>query len=47
MGIYVCGKQEIKDAVKKALDDLEGEVFKKDVEKVFGILLRNYKYFTK
>ncbi len=46
MGLYICEKKEIYDALKKALDDLEGDVQSHDFREMANELADNYKNFS-
>ena len=46
MGTYNCSYSEIYDVIEEALDNLEGEVYRKDFEDVCKDMLDEYKHFT-
>lgn len=46
MGVWICGKDEIKDKLSDALNNLEGEVMKPDARKAMEELIREYKHFS-
>lgn len=46
MGNYVCSRDEIYEAIKEALDNLEGDVFRKDFDNACKDVYNKYKYFT-
>lgn len=47
MGTAICTEQEIYDELEKALNSLQGEVYKSDTKKAFNKLCKEYEYFTK
>ncbi len=47
MGTYVVGQDEIEGAFEDLLNELDGEVFKNDVEKATEKVINKYKHFSK
>lgn len=44
MGVYRLGKSELKDAVKDALDDIEGDFTRQELKDALAEVGREYKY---
>lgn len=46
MGTYNCSREEIFDAIEEALDNLEGEVFRRDFDDACKDIYNKYKHFS-
>ena len=47
MGTYIFSQKEIEEEFKVFLDDLSGDVIKKDVERAVEKVISKYKHFSK